>query len=60
LDGQAAQNGSAAVNITGGFYDAGDNIIFGFLGAYALTLLSWSVVEYRVKFEAVGELDHHY
>ena len=23
-----------------------------------MTLLSWSVVEYRAKFEAAGELDH--
>jgi hypothetical protein len=46
------------VNLTGGFYDAGDNMKFGFPGAYALTLLSWSVVEYRAKFEAAGELDH--
>ncbi|KAG0581416.1 hypothetical protein KC19_4G249800 [Ceratodon purpureus] len=57
-DGQAAQNGSAAVNLTGGFYDAGDNIKFGFPGAYAITLLSWSVIEYRAKFVATGELDH--
>jgi hypothetical protein len=34
LDGQAAENGSAVVNFTGGFYDAGDNINFVFPGAY--------------------------
>lgn len=46
------------MNLTGGFYDAGDNIKFGFPGAYAITLLSWSVIEYSAKFVASGELDH--
>jgi endoglucanase len=59
LDVQAAENGSAAVNLTGGFYDAGDNTNFVFPGAYVCsTLLSCNVVEYRVKSEAAGELDH--
>ena len=57
MDGQVAENDSIAMNLTSRF-DAGNNMKFGFLGAYALMLLSWSVVEYRAKFEAVGELDH--
>lgn len=48
----------ASVNLTGGFYDAGDNIKFGFPGAYAITLLSWSVIEYKAKYQAAGELNH--
>ena len=55
LDGQEAENGSAALNLTGGFYNTGDNIQGR---TYALTLLSCSVVDIRVKSEAVGELDH--
>ncbi|KAG0617382.1 hypothetical protein M758_5G185800 [Ceratodon purpureus] len=58
LDGRVTQDGSAAVNLTGGFYDAGDNMKFAFTGAYAMTLLSWSVIEYKTKFLALGELDH--
>jgi hypothetical protein len=34
LDGQEAENGSAALNLTGGFYDTGDNINFVFPRAY--------------------------
>jgi hypothetical protein len=34
LDGQEAENGSAAVNLTGGFYVVGDNINFIFPGVY--------------------------
>eukprot|EP00249_Psilotum_nudum_P001183 c13535_g1_i1 orf=316-2145(+) len=45
-------------NLVGGYYDAGDNIKFGFPGAFTITLLSWSVIEYHAKYEAIGELDH--
>ncbi|XP_031504844.1 endoglucanase 25-like [Nymphaea colorata] len=45
-------------NLVGGFYDAGDAIKFNFPQSFALTMLSWSVIEYRAKYEAAGELDH--
>eukprot|EP01018_Ginkgo_biloba_P024960 Gb_39316 [translate_table: standard] len=45
-------------NLVGGYYDAGDHIKFGFPGAFAMTMLSWSVLEYTAKYEAIGELDH--
>ncbi|KAG0592842.1 hypothetical protein M758_1G275700 [Ceratodon purpureus] len=56
-DGRDAIGGPAS-NLSGGYYDAGDNIKFGFPGAYAMTLLSWSVIEYKEKYQAAGELDH--
>ena len=46
------------VDLSGGFYDAGDNIKFGFPGAFAITVLSWSAIEYGPKYEAMGELEH--
>ncbi|KAH9315459.1 hypothetical protein KI387_024086, partial [Taxus chinensis] len=46
------------VDLTGGYYDSGNNIKFGFPTAYTITLISWSVIEYSDKYEAVGELDH--
>ena len=33
-------NGSA-VDLTGGYYDAGDNLKFGYPLAYSMTVLSW-------------------
>lgn len=52
------KDGFPTRNLTGGYYDAGDNIKFGFPGAYAMTLLSWSVIEYKAKYQAAGELNH--
>ncbi|KAH7426357.1 hypothetical protein KP509_11G098200 [Ceratopteris richardii] len=55
----ALKDGSLqSVDLVGGYYDAGDNIKFGFPGAFTITVLSWSVIEYSAKYEAIGELDH--
>ncbi|XP_041004323.1 endoglucanase 9-like [Juglans microcarpa x Juglans regia] len=40
-DGQLAN-----VDLTGGYYDAGDNIKFNFPMAFTTTMLSWSTLEY--------------
>lgn len=45
-------------DLTGGYYDAGDAIKFNFPQAFAMTMLSWSVIEYRGKYETAGELNH--
>ncbi|XP_061368369.1 endoglucanase 24-like isoform X1 [Gastrolobium bilobum] len=34
------------VDLTGGYYDAGDNVKFGFPMAFTTTMLSWSVIEF--------------
>ncbi|KAK4779827.1 hypothetical protein SAY87_015933 [Trapa incisa] len=40
-------DGSAAnVDLVGGYYDAGDNVKFGFPMAFTTTMLSWSVLEF--------------
>lgn len=33
-------------DLTGGYYDAGDNIKFGFPMAFTTTMLAWSVLEF--------------
>ncbi|KAL7000904.1 Esterase/lipase/thioesterase [Sarracenia purpurea var. burkii] len=37
---------TAGVDLTGGYYDAGDNIKFGFPMAFTATLLSWSIIDF--------------
>lgn len=34
------------VDLEGGYYDAGDNIKFGFPMAFTTTMLAWSVIEF--------------
>lgn len=49
----ALRDGSAAnVDLVGGYYDAGDNIKFGFPLAFTATMLSWSVIEFGRFMEA--------
>ncbi|KAM7265781.1 hypothetical protein ACFE04_003464 [Oxalis oulophora] len=45
-------------DLVGGYYDAGDAIKFNFPQSFAMTMLSWSVIEYSAKYEVAGELDH--
>ncbi|KAF7804877.1 endoglucanase 17 [Senna tora] len=43
----ALSDGSAMqVDLVGGYYDAGDNVKFGFPMAFTATMLSWSVIEF--------------
>ncbi|XP_038877607.1 endoglucanase 11-like [Benincasa hispida] len=46
------------VDLVGGYYDAGDHVKFGLPMAFTITMLSWSVIEYRQEIEAAGELEH--
>ncbi|KAM5574156.1 endoglucanase 25-like [Rosa sericea] len=50
--------GTMFKDLAGGYYDAGDAIKFNFPQSFAMTLLSWSVIEYSAKYEAAGELAH--
>lgn len=55
-DNSVASIGSK--DLVGGYYDAGDAIKFNFPASFAMTMLSWSVIEYSGKYEAAGELNH--
>lgn len=37
----------AGIDLTGGYYDAGDNCKFNFPGAGALTLIAWSGIDFK-------------
>lgn len=57
--GDSALNDGADVDLdlSGGYYDAGDHVKFGFPMAGAMTLLSWGVEEYRSAYANTGQLD---
>lgn len=45
-------------DLTGGYYDAGDHVKFGFPMASSMTLLGWGAVEYRSAYQASGQLPY--
>ena len=57
--GDSAVNDGANVgmDLSGGYYDAGDHMKFGFPMAASMTLLSWGVEAYRDAYSAIGQLD---
>ncbi|KAM5572349.1 endoglucanase 20-like [Rosa sericea] len=44
------------VNLTGGYYDAGDNVKFVWPMAYSVSLLSWSLIEYQQQISSANQL----
>ncbi|KAL0012949.1 hypothetical protein SO802_000018 [Lithocarpus litseifolius] len=58
LNDGKGESGAFYKDLVGGYYDAGDAIKFNFPQSFAITMLSWSVIEYRQKYEDAGELTH--
>lgn len=46
------------VDLTGGWYDAGDHVKFNLPMAYTAAMLSWSVYEDREAYEQSGQLEY--
>nr|AHL27899.1 cellulase [uncultured bacterium] len=57
--GDSGLNDGADVglDLTGGWYDAGDHVKFGFPMAFSVTMLAWGVADYRQAYEQAGQLD---
>ncbi|RAO14847.1 glycoside hydrolase family 9 protein [Micromonospora noduli] len=57
-DSALTDGASAGVDLTGGWYDAGDHVKFGFPMAFSATMLAWGAVEYRSGYTSSGQLPH--
>ncbi|MEU8210789.1 glycoside hydrolase family 9 protein [Micromonospora sp. NPDC049044] len=57
-DSALTDGASAGLDLTGGWYDAGDHVKFGFPMAFSATMLAWGAVEYRSGYTASGQLPH--
>lgn len=44
------------INLVGGYYDAGDNVKFGWPMAFTVTLLSWAAIEYPQEISSANQL----
>ncbi|WP_405095051.1 glycoside hydrolase family 9 protein [Micromonospora sp. NBC_01412] len=57
-DSALTDGSDVGVDLTGGWYDAGDHVKFGFPMAFSTTMLAWGAVEYRAGYVASGQLSH--
>ena len=48
----------SGVDLTGGYYDAGDNVKFNFPQAAAMTLLAWSGIEFGEGYKKAGQFEY--
>ena len=46
------------VDLTGGYYDAGDNVKYGLPLAFTVTTLAWAALAFKPELQAAGELKH--
>lgn len=47
----------AGLDLTGGWFDAGDHVKFNFPMAASVTLLAWGAIEYGQAYEETGQMD---
>ncbi|GGM35265.1 hypothetical protein GCM10011608_19860 [Micromonospora sonchi] len=57
-DSALRDGAGVGLDLTGGWYDAGDHVKFGFPMAFSTTMLAWGAVEYRSGYAASGQLTH--
>ncbi|MGI5522595.1 glycoside hydrolase family 9 protein [Micromonospora sp. CA-259024] len=57
-DSALTDGSDVGLDLTGGWYDAGDHVKFGFPMAFSATMLAWGAVEYRSGYSASGQLPH--
>nr|ADB12483.1 endo-beta-1,4-glucanase [Coptotermes formosanus] len=56
-DSALNDKGDNGEDLTGGYYDAGDFVKFGFPMAYTATVLAWGLVDYEAGYSSAGVLD---
>ncbi|XP_042224636.1 endoglucanase A-like [Homarus americanus] len=45
-------------DLSGGYFDAGDHVKFGFPMAYTATVLAWGLIDFAEGYEAAGQTDY--
>ncbi|KAK4020891.1 endoglucanase E-4-like [Daphnia magna] len=55
-DSALKDRGRNGEDLTGGYYDAGDHVKFGFPMAGTTTIIAWSIIDYQLGYSSVGQL----
>ena len=55
--GDSGMQDGGTIDLTGGWYDAGDHVKFGLPMAASATMLAWGIVDYRSAYVATGQLN---
>ena len=56
-DSALSDGSDVGLDLSGGFYDAGDHMKFGLPMAHSLTMLSWGAIEYPEAYVETGQID---
>ncbi|KAK7093552.1 uncharacterized protein [Littorina saxatilis] len=59
-DSALKDKGAGGEDLTGGWYDAGDNVKFNFPMAFSTTMLCWSLLEFPQAYSKSGQLNYMY
>ncbi|XP_046333781.2 endoglucanase E-4-like [Haliotis rufescens] len=59
-DSALGDKGASGEYLTGGWYDAGDNVKFNFPMAWSTTVLTWGLLMYKDAYVKSGQLDWMY
>ena len=43
------------VDLSGGFYDAGDHVKFNFPASFAISVMNWGLIDFKSGYETAGE-----
>lgn len=57
-DSMLMDKGSNGEDLTGGYFDAGDYVKFGFPMAATATLIAWGALDYEQAYRHAGQYDH--
>jgi endoglucanase len=57
-DSALRDGADAGLDLTGGWFDAGDHVKFGLPMAFTTTMLAWGAVENRAAYAGSGQLTH--
>lgn len=57
-DSMLMDRGDNGEDLTGGYFDAGDHVKFGFPMAGFTTVMSWGAIDYEDAYAHAGQLDY--